>query len=178
VTVFFFDYPSESGKMDTKFKEYPMDKSFRKMQTGRMSLLLMIILTIVNYMLWLSGIRLDFPYSAFVPQLLAWSANTLYKNFGFSTEVILFAGFGLALIGLYYYSFVQSRTKAKGFLIALSAYVIDSAVFLYLYISYATQFSVIIAILMHGLITFHLFRAYRELKKNPGTVVWLKQDRQ
>jgi hypothetical protein len=63
-------------------------------------------------------------------------------------------------------------------LIALSAYVIDSAVFLYLYISYATQFSVIIAILMHGLITFHLFRAYRELKKNPGTVVWLKQDRQ
>jgi len=147
-----------------------MEKSFKRIQTGRLSLIMMIIFTVVNAIAWLFGSLYIFPYAAYTPQLTSLFARMLYLKYGFNGAEVFWILIGLALIAIYLYAWKIAITKPKGFLIALIAFALDTLFFIFSISTTFLRWDVMIAIATHGLILYHLLTAYREFKQHPDAV--------
>lgn len=153
-----------------------MEKAVRRIQTGRLSFIIMIVMTFVNAIAWLFGWILIFPYSALTPQLAALIARIAYVEYGFNVAVGFWIMLSLALIALYYYLWKLTKTKAKGFLIALILYALDTVLFVFYYSSALTSWQVLFALAIHALILYHFYSGYKMFKANPtiGEVLLVK----
>jgi hypothetical protein len=153
-----------------------MEKAVKRIQTGRLSFIVMIVMTFVNAIAWFLGSTYIFPYSAFTPQLTALFAHMLYVEYGFNAAVGIWILISLALIALYYYLWQLTKTKAKGFFIALILFAIDTVLFVFSYSSALTSLEILFALAIHALILYHFYSGYKMFKANPaiGEVLLVK----
>jgi hypothetical protein len=153
-----------------------MEKAVKRIQTGRLSFIIMIVMTFVNAIAWFFGSTYIFPYSAFTPQLTALFAHMLYVEYGFNAAVGFWILISLALIALYYYAWKLTKTKAKGFLIALILFALDTILLVLSYSSALTSGQVLFALAMHAFILYHFYSGYKMFKENPtiGEVLLVK----
>jgi hypothetical protein len=154
-----------------------MEKSYDRIKTGRLSLIIMIVMTVVNAIAWLFGSLYIFPYAAYTPQLTSLFARMLFIKYGFNGAVVFWILIGLALTSLYLYAWNLAKTKLKGFKIALVLFAIDTIFLVYSVSTTLGRWDVIFAIAMHGLILYHLIRAYGEFKQHPEAVERVKVKR-
>lgn len=151
-----------------------MEKVVRKLQMGRMTLLLMTILTGIYFVLLLFGIQMDSPYSAFLPQFLAVVAHAMMVEYGFSVSVLFVVLLGIALIAIYALAWVKTKTSAKWFMIAFILFFVDTLFLIYWYQNILTQLPVLLTIAIHFIILYYLYTSYQTFAKNPDAPDWSK----
>jgi hypothetical protein len=154
-----------------------MEKSYDRIKTGRLSLIIMIVMTIVNAIAWLFGSLYIFPYAAYTPQLTSLLARMLYIAHGLNGGSVFWVLIGAALTTFYIYAWKLAKTKLKGFKIALGLFAIDTIFLVYSVSTTLGRWDVIMAIAMHGLILYHLIRAYGEFKQHTEAVERVKVKR-
>lgn len=162
-----------------------MEKALKRIQTGRLSLIMMIFFTVVNAIMWFFGSQYIFPYTAYTPQLTALFARLLQVKYGFNGAVAFWLLISLAIVGLYIYAWNKAKTNAKGFRLALILYVVDTLLFIITYSQALFQMNTVIAIGnnvlilpevafaigIHGLILYHFYTAYKESKLHPEALI-------
>ncbi len=151
-----------------------MGKSIQKIRTGRLSLIMMIVFTILNSGAWLFGNTLVFPYSAYLPQLATLFAHISFETNGLNIAVFFWVLVSVGLTSVYWFAWKKSKTHANGFRTALFFFILDSLLFLLSYYTVITHWDILLTIAIRGLIIYHLFNADQSSRKYPNQIVSLR----
>ena len=151
-----------------------MEKSIHKIRTGRLSLIMLIALTLLNSGAWLFGNTIVFPYTAYLPQLAALFAHISFETNGLNVAVFFWILVSIGLISIYWFAWKKSKTQANGFRTALIFFVLDAPLFLFSYYTVITRWDVLLSIAIRGLIIYHLYEAYQSSMRFPNQSVSLR----
>ena len=136
---------------------------------ARANLILMVVLTAVNLVLYLAEATVSFPFSAFLPQLaLAW--GDLYRLL-YADTLLYAAGIAAALflLAAYVLCWLLAKQRPGAIIAALVLFAADTAVMAY-YGVQSFEVSYAIDFLFHAWVLFYLVRgviAFVQLPKLP-----------
>lgn len=137
----------QTGNVNTGKREAAQ----QKLNTARVNLLLMIILTLVNIVLYFAGTDTMMLFSATIPYYAAGFGQVFMPS---DVSVALFALAG-ALIITYFLCWLFSKKHYGWMIAALVLFVIDTAAMVYLYIHFS-DISGILDVLVHAWVLYYL----------------------
>ena len=139
------------------------EKHMKRIQSGRMNLLLMLALTAANIVLMLIEADFNFPFSAFVPQAAILFAQE-FLFYSLTVEAFLCYIIAAVIVALFLLSWVLSKNRLGWLWLGLILFLTDTGVLLYFSIS-DFDASGIIDLLFHAWVLFYLIRGAISVQK-------------
>ena len=123
----------------------------KKLNSARYNLLLMIILTLVNLILFFAGRDAMLLFSATIPYVAVVFGDWIAPS-GMAIAIFILAGL---LIAVYFLCWLLSKKDPAWMIVALVLFVIDTAVMVYLKVALG-DFSGILDLLIHIWVLYYL----------------------
>lgn len=139
--------------------------------SGRMTLLVMIVLTFLNIILYYMNSAISFPYSAFTPYFAVILGDLLATSIGSSSVIIVFYLVALCCFAIYIIGWFASRKKFGWFIGLTIFYILDTAFMVYTLFGNSIV-DMLIDIALHGVIIYSFVMAavfYIKEKKRLNT---------
>ncbi len=127
----------------------------RQIISGRSNLMMMMILTGVNILLYTLKTSISFPFSAFLPQLSLLLGVLNYGETGSVLILLLGLGGFVIMAGTYILCYVKTKTNYNWFKTALVLFAIDTIAYLYFMLP-AMDITTIINMLFHVWLLYYL----------------------
>ena len=102
-----------------------------KVKSGLNSFLTMIVLTYLNIFLFLINSSVSFPFSAFIPSVLAAIANSLRQTGASPALILILVSFAVIFTSIFLLLFFLSGKYLAPVWIALILFILDTAAMLY-----------------------------------------------
>ena len=130
----------------------------RSIQNGRMSLLLMIVFTFINIIIYFMHSSVSFPYSAFIPYIAVIFGDYLSTANGSISYMFVFSGIAILCLAVYIVGWFASRRKYGWFIVVTVFYLLDT-VFMGNFLWGSSTVDLLIDLALHGFILYSFARA-------------------
>ena len=132
-----------------------MQKNLKRISSGRSSILLIAILSVINIATYLLNADFTFPFSLTLPYFFLGFGEGFGDVVNSSAPVLIGAGIGVLLSGLFLAMYFVSKTRIWAIVVSLVVFSFDTlCLFIFLFIGYVANpefdFSVIIDIAFHA----------------------------
>jgi hypothetical protein len=125
---------------------------------GRMVLLLMIVFTFLNIILYYMNSKISFPYSAFTPYFAVIFGDYLSATTGSLIFIIVFYIVALLFFAIYIFGWFASRKKFGWFIVVSIIYTLDTAFMTYALIG-TSGMELFINLALHAFIIYAFVNA-------------------
>lgn len=130
----------------------------RQIISARSNLMMMMVLTGVNILLYALKTSISFPFSAFLPQLSLLIGILNYGETGSISILLLGIGGFVILAGIYILCYIKTKTSTHWFKTALVLFVLDTIAYLY-FMAPILDITTIINLLFHVWLLYYLVMA-------------------
>ena len=135
----------------------PREMAEQKYASARSNLLLMLILTVVNIVLYVCGSYTMFLFSATVPYLMV-VCSTIF--FDMPALMIICIGIAAVILIVYLLCWIFSKKSSGWMVFALVLFIVDTVVMIALYV-WMQEVSGILDAIIHILVLYYLFIGVR-----------------
>lgn len=137
------------------------EKLQRNLSTGRSSLLMVLILTVVNIGLVLMESGRYFVCSVAVPYMMCYLGHNGYAIWDFEISFPVAIGVSILILGVFFAIWAMSKKRPGLLYIALILFVADTLVLLKLALDTDTVAESVVDLLFHGWVIWELFQGAR-----------------
>ena len=130
----------------------------RQIISARSNLMMMMVLTGINIILYALKTRISFPFSAFLPELSLLLGVLNYRETGNTLILLLGIGGFVILAGIYILCYIKTKTNANWFKTALVLFAVDTIAYLY-FMAPLMDITTIINLLFHVWLLYSLVLA-------------------
>lgn len=96
-------------------------------------MLLVLVFTLVNIVLFFLSLDIDFPFSLFTPYVMAiWAYQAYLQNF--TSDMVLYVCFFVLVLGGFLASYLLALTRPRMMIVGLIIYLLDTAYLFYVYL--------------------------------------------
>ncbi len=110
-----------------------MFKPENALRSAKANMLLVLVFTLVNLVLFFLSLDIDFPFSLFTPYAMAiWAYQAYLQNF--TSDMILYIAFFILVFGGFLASYLLALTRPRMMIVGLIIYLLDTAYLFYVYL--------------------------------------------